>query len=217
MDIAPNYAGSSSSLMNAAGAVAGILSPVAFGWILQRTGSWTTPFAFSVGLLLFAIVMTWWIRPDRRSMRYPPRMAAWPWHGDSRGENARMRKRSAICHNRATPDNSPATRNTRRHARPALDQQDDRRKGRRRRPSDLQQPGAAQRRLARDVAGRGADHRRFRERRLRSGSSSSAAPAAGRSSPAPTSRNSRSGAPRKRRRLRMPRFPRRRASNCRRP
>ena len=65
MDIAPNYAGSSSSLMNAAGAVAGILSPVAFGWILDRTGSWTTPFAFSVGLLVFAIVMTYWIRPDR--------------------------------------------------------------------------------------------------------------------------------------------------------
>jgi len=65
MDIAPNYAGSSSALMNAAGAVAGILSPVAFGWLLDRTGSWTTPFGFSVGLLLFAIVMTWWIRPDR--------------------------------------------------------------------------------------------------------------------------------------------------------
>jgi nitrate/nitrite transporter NarK len=65
MDIAPNYAGSSSALMNAAGAVAGILSPVAFGWILQRTGNWTTPFAFSVGLLVFAIVMTHWIRPDR--------------------------------------------------------------------------------------------------------------------------------------------------------
>jgi hypothetical protein len=46
MDIAPNYAGSSSALMNAAGAVAGILSPVAFGWLLDRTGSWTTPFAF---------------------------------------------------------------------------------------------------------------------------------------------------------------------------
>jgi len=64
MDIAPNYAGSSSELMNAAGAVAGILSPVAFGWLLDRTGSWTTPFGFSVGLLLFAILMTWRIRPD---------------------------------------------------------------------------------------------------------------------------------------------------------
>ena len=72
MDIAPNYAGTSSALMNAAGAVAGILSPVAFGWILDRTGSWTTPFAFSVGLLLFAIVMTYWIRPDRPISELPP-------------------------------------------------------------------------------------------------------------------------------------------------
>jgi len=53
MDIAPNYAGSSSALMNSAGAVAGIFSPVAFGWILERTGNWTMPFAVSVGLLLF--------------------------------------------------------------------------------------------------------------------------------------------------------------------
>jgi MFS family permease len=65
MDIAPNYAGSSSALMNSAGAVAGIFSPVAFGWILERTGNWTMPFAVSIGLLLFAIVMTYWIRPDR--------------------------------------------------------------------------------------------------------------------------------------------------------
>ena len=60
-----NYAGSSTALMNGAVAVAGIMSPVVFGWILTRTGSSTTPFAFSVGLLLFAIVMTDWIRPDR--------------------------------------------------------------------------------------------------------------------------------------------------------
>ena len=65
MDIAPDYAGTSSSLMNASGAVAGIVSPVAFAWILDRTGSWTLPFAVSVGLLLFAIVMTYRIRPDR--------------------------------------------------------------------------------------------------------------------------------------------------------
>lgn len=72
MDIAPNYAGSSSALMNAAGAVAGIISPVAFGWILQRSGSWTLPFAVSVGLLLFAIVMTHWIRPERSIDDVPP-------------------------------------------------------------------------------------------------------------------------------------------------
>ena len=64
MDIAPNYAGSSSALMNAAGAVAGILSPVAFGWILDLTGSWTLPFAVSMALLLLGSVTAFWIRPD---------------------------------------------------------------------------------------------------------------------------------------------------------
>jgi nitrate/nitrite transporter NarK len=66
MDIAPAYAGSASALMNASGAVTGILSPVAFAWILDLTGNWTMSFALSTGLLLFAIVVTYWIRPDRR-------------------------------------------------------------------------------------------------------------------------------------------------------
>ncbi len=39
MDIAPDYTGSASAPMNAAGAVAGILSPIAFGCILDLTGS----------------------------------------------------------------------------------------------------------------------------------------------------------------------------------
>jgi len=64
MDIAPAYAGSASALMNAAGAVAGILSPLMFGWILDLTGSWTTPFTISLGLLLLGAVMTYWFRPD---------------------------------------------------------------------------------------------------------------------------------------------------------
>ena len=65
MDIAPAYAGSASALMNSAGAVAGILSPLAFGWILDLTGSWTTPFTVSLGLLLLGAVTTFWFRPDR--------------------------------------------------------------------------------------------------------------------------------------------------------
>ena len=64
MDVAPDYAGTASALMNASGAVAGILSPVVFGRILDLTGSWTMPFAVSIGLLLFGVVMTAWMRPD---------------------------------------------------------------------------------------------------------------------------------------------------------
>jgi MFS family permease len=65
MDIAPNYAGSASALMNAAGAVAGILSPLMFGWILDWSGSWTAPFVVSLGLLLVGAAMTYWFRPDQ--------------------------------------------------------------------------------------------------------------------------------------------------------
>jgi sugar phosphate permease len=66
IDIAPDYAGTSSALMNAAGAVAGILSPVMFGFILDRTGSWTMPFAASMALLVLGAVTAFWIRPDRQ-------------------------------------------------------------------------------------------------------------------------------------------------------
>jgi len=72
-DIAPEYAGSSSALMNAAGAVAGILSPVAFGWILDRTGSWTLPFAVSMALMLLGSVTAFWIRPDEELGADAPR------------------------------------------------------------------------------------------------------------------------------------------------
>lgn len=64
-DVAPDYAGTASAPMNASGAVAGILSPVVFGRILDLSGSWTMPFAVSIALLLFGVVMTFWMRPDQ--------------------------------------------------------------------------------------------------------------------------------------------------------
>jgi MFS family permease len=73
MDIAPDYTGSASALMNAAGAVAGILSPVAFGWILDLTGSWTMPFIASMGLMLLGSVTAFWIRPDEELGTDTPR------------------------------------------------------------------------------------------------------------------------------------------------
>jgi hypothetical protein len=39
---------------------------VAFGFILDRTGSWTMPFAVSPGLLLLGAITAFWIRPDRQ-------------------------------------------------------------------------------------------------------------------------------------------------------
>ncbi|MBV9828063.1 MAG: MFS transporter [Alphaproteobacteria bacterium] len=73
MDIAPEWVGSASALMNAAGAVAGILSPVVFGLILDRTGSWTMPFGVSMTLLVLGAITAFWIRPDRQLAAEPVR------------------------------------------------------------------------------------------------------------------------------------------------
>ena len=47
MDIAPRHAGTAGGLMNTGFGVAGILSPVTFGFLLDQTGSWLVPFGLS--------------------------------------------------------------------------------------------------------------------------------------------------------------------------
>jgi sugar phosphate permease len=66
MDVAPRYAGTASGLMNAGSAIAGIISPVIFGLVIDATGNWTLPFAGSAGLLLVGAVATLWIKPQRQ-------------------------------------------------------------------------------------------------------------------------------------------------------
>ncbi|CAB3754024.1 putative sulfoacetate transporter SauU [Paraburkholderia humisilvae] len=65
MDIAPRYAGTASSFMNIGFGLAGILSPLTFGYVLDLTGDWHLPFAFSIALLVVGIVVSFWMRPDR--------------------------------------------------------------------------------------------------------------------------------------------------------
>ncbi|MCD2457964.1 hypothetical protein ACHHZ9_07905 [Enterobacter cloacae complex sp. 2024EL-00232] len=43
MDITPKHVGIASGLMNAGSAVAGIISPILFGVIIDRTGNWSLP------------------------------------------------------------------------------------------------------------------------------------------------------------------------------
>lgn len=64
-DITRKHAGIASGMMNAGSAVAGILSPILFGFLVDRTGSWTLPFAGSVAMLLIGIVAALRIRPER--------------------------------------------------------------------------------------------------------------------------------------------------------
>ncbi|WP_175746934.1 MFS transporter [Burkholderia pyrrocinia] len=77
-DIAPTHAGIASGMMNAGSAIAGILSPILFGYLVDRTGSWTVPFIGSVAMLLIGIVAALRIRPDRTLSASMPTLAEAP-------------------------------------------------------------------------------------------------------------------------------------------
>jgi sugar phosphate permease len=65
MDIAPRFSGTASGLMNTGSAVAAIVSPQIFGWLVDLTGDWHLPFAGSIALLLLGAVLAFWMHPER--------------------------------------------------------------------------------------------------------------------------------------------------------
>jgi MFS family permease len=65
MDITPEFSGTASGFMNFGAASAGIISPWAFGWIVDLTGNWNLPFAFTVGLMLCGAFGTRFMHPER--------------------------------------------------------------------------------------------------------------------------------------------------------
>jgi MFS family permease len=65
MDIAPKYSGTASGMMNTGSAVAAILSPITFGFIVDRTGNWQLPFMGSLGLLLVGAALAFNMHPER--------------------------------------------------------------------------------------------------------------------------------------------------------
>ncbi|MEO8051089.1 MAG: MFS transporter [Acidobacteriota bacterium] len=64
MDVAPRYAGTASGMMNFGFGVAGLVSPLSFGYLVDRTGSWVVPFIASILLLLLGAVLALRLRPD---------------------------------------------------------------------------------------------------------------------------------------------------------
>jgi len=65
MDIAPKFSGSAGGMMNFGFGTAGIVSPLLFGYLVDRTDSWTLPFTGSVCLLLLGAGLAFLIHPDR--------------------------------------------------------------------------------------------------------------------------------------------------------
>ncbi len=66
MDIAGAYAGTAGGMMNTGFGVAGMISPIVFGFLIQTTGSYQVPFASSAVLLAIGIVASLFIDPTRK-------------------------------------------------------------------------------------------------------------------------------------------------------
>jgi sugar phosphate permease len=65
MDIAPGYAGTASGMMNFGFGLASIVSPMFFGYTIERTRNWTLAFSVSIALLLLGAALASRLRPDR--------------------------------------------------------------------------------------------------------------------------------------------------------
>ena len=65
IDIAPAFAGVATGFISTAAGLAAVVSPITFGYIVDMTGSYTSPFIVSIGILALGIVMSFWMRPDK--------------------------------------------------------------------------------------------------------------------------------------------------------
>jgi nitrate/nitrite transporter NarK len=65
MDIAPRYSGVAGGFVSSAAGLGALISPAAFGFIAQETGSVVVPFGVSIGFLAMGIVLSFFMRADR--------------------------------------------------------------------------------------------------------------------------------------------------------
>jgi len=66
MDIAPSFSGSASGLMNTGSALAAIVSPLVFGYVIDKTNNWALPFLGSIALLILGSIAAFWMKPGER-------------------------------------------------------------------------------------------------------------------------------------------------------
>ncbi|MFZ6646966.1 MFS transporter [Undibacterium sp. TJN25] len=66
MDIAPEYSGTASGMMNTGSALAAIISPVLSGYLIDRFGNWELPFVGSMILMGFGVVLAFRMQPESK-------------------------------------------------------------------------------------------------------------------------------------------------------
>jgi MFS family permease len=71
LDIAGKYAGTAGGMMNTGFGVAGMISPVVFGYLIEHTGSYEIPFLISAALLAIAVICSFRIDPTDKIKEEP--------------------------------------------------------------------------------------------------------------------------------------------------
>jgi ACS family glucarate transporter-like MFS transporter len=71
MDIAPEFSGTASGIMNTGSALAAIISPVIAGMLIDKFDSWELPFAGSMLLMGLGVVLASRMRPERKISPLP--------------------------------------------------------------------------------------------------------------------------------------------------
>jgi MFS family permease len=66
MDIAPEFSGTASGMMNTGSALAAILSPVVSGMLIDRFGNWELPFIGSMLLMAAGVFLAFRMRPESK-------------------------------------------------------------------------------------------------------------------------------------------------------
>jgi MFS family permease len=66
MDIAPEFSGTASGMMNTGSALAAIISPVVGGYLIDRFGSWELPFVGSMILMGLGVGLAFRMKPDNK-------------------------------------------------------------------------------------------------------------------------------------------------------
>lgn len=65
MDVAPTWSGTASGMMNTGFGVAGIVSPIVVGALVDSTGGFAVPFGLSVGILVAAAILAGVMHPKK--------------------------------------------------------------------------------------------------------------------------------------------------------